>query len=308
MECMLSELATAVASLYKVLAPEAYFNQVIAGFRASDCRIGYGSEKPFSGVTACLDFCAHSHKDKHNMDQGATLILTLKRPASAGAGATVASDTGAGRRLVVPGSGSHFANKEMRQSMSDDQLHVLSQYTMHPSDVCMHQLQTGSLCRLDKFPQRKRLRSSPLSAASRAARNQRLRRRVRVEAVGAAQAQTGSGRDAVSSSSSTESAFSCNSKRILKHVNDLNETIYEIESENESDLVRGVGVGIALTHGSLLIECAKAEVHCTTAVPVPNRLRPSRLSLVFYQHKKLNQPRHGRDLFHHMAPVIDHLR
>lgn len=307
MECLLSELATAVASLYKVLAPEAYLNQVVSGFRANDCRIGYGSEKPFSGVTACLDFCAHSHRDKHNMDHGATLILTLKRPAAAPA-ETAGGSTRRPVMTTVTNAASHPVMKETR--MSEDQLHVLSQYAIHPSHVDPYHMMTGSLSCLDRYRQRKRLRSQPLTAtASRSARNLNLRRRRRV-------GKAAGGRDVSSmlTSSTTESAFSCGSKQILKHVNDLNETIYEIESENESDLVDGVGVGIALTHGSLLIECAKAEMHSTTAVPQPNGRRPSRLSLVFYQHKKLDQPRHGRDQHHlmqHMAPVgniIDQFR
>lgn len=49
-----------------------------------------------------------------------------------------------------------------------------------------------------------------------------------------------------------------------------------------------------MSHGSVLFEVAKEELQATTAVRKPELLNPTRISVVFYQHRKLVYLSHGQ--------------
>ncbi|XP_031638161.1 DNA N6-methyl adenine demethylase-like isoform X2 [Contarinia nasturtii] len=131
-------LATMLSPLYKTLAPKAYENQCKYESEAPDCRLGLKAGKPFSGVTTCMDFCAHAHRDLHNMQDGCTVQVGLLKPKSPG----MPSD--------------------------DEQLHILPLYVMDTTDefdsgdAQKEKHKNGAVQVLEKFPCEVRVRATPL--------------------------------------------------------------------------------------------------------------------------------------------------
>ncbi|XP_043214868.1 DNA N6-methyl adenine demethylase-like [Amphibalanus amphitrite] len=192
LEQELQELATEMAPLYRRVAPVAYQNQVRSEQAALECRLGLAPGRPWSGVTACLDFCAHAHRDIHNTRDGCTAVLTLLKPrasdveeplpgqggpgASVGQPAAVQSgtqldqtDTADGERIsqnTAPAPARPTADPaEGADSPSeppDEQLHVLPLYVLEESG----EEQRDGVQRLHSYPVEIRRREVPLATCT----------------------------------------------------------------------------------------------------------------------------------------------
>ncbi|KAM6183501.1 methylcytosine dioxygenase TET1 [Erethizon dorsatum] len=420
LEDNLQSLATELAPVYKQYAPDAYQNQVEYEHVARECRLGRKEGRPFSGVTACLDFCAHPHRDIHNMNNGSTVVCTLTREDNRSLG-------------VVP---------------EDEQLHVLPLYKLSDTDEFgskegMEAKVLLGAVQVLQPTRRKRTRFTqpvPRSGKKRAAmmtevlerkiravekkQSPRVKRKNNSGVANNSKAtslpipgnisettQPGiksetkphfifKGSDNTKSYSSVPSIphpvkeanlspvfcplkpppltapavryheiglpggtvppapgpalpapsppateapappeppprpaeqpgpqppFLASPRELVSCLVEEDEQHWEADellsdealsdellspaeerlphideywSDSEHIFLDASvgGVAIAPTHGSVLIECARRELHATTPVANPNRNHPTRLSLVFYQHKNLNKPQHGFEL------------
>ncbi|CAG9840103.1 unnamed protein product [Diabrotica balteata] len=383
-EDKLQNLADYLSPIYRCLAPQSFKNQCHFESISPDCRLGKNAGRPFSGVTACVDFCAHSHKDLHNMINGCTAVVTLTKH----------------RNVTRP---------------AEEQLHVLPMYRPDDTDE-FHSRQNqemkvknGGIDVLENYPCQIRTSTIPAEKCKirRTKKNQKGTKNKRKSSISEESSSSrsitpltspvnsgelqnsqvsstvsgfpnkfnkryeefsdssnnsheyqeffGNSSYASTSSSSSLPQFSVfktpylsNSFYQERNVNNFyhqDQSYYSSPTPNLSNYAsqfsnhpiynasnpfddnspnrnlsgdvtppRGKkinisytdnaecfqdddmgGVAIALPHGSILFECAKHELHATTALKNPNRLSPTRIALVFYQHRNMNKPQHGLD-------------
>uniref|UniRef100_A0A671NLL4 Methylcytosine dioxygenase TET n=1 Tax=Sinocyclocheilus anshuiensis TaxID=1608454 RepID=A0A671NLL4_9TELE len=386
LEKYLQNLASDLAPVYNKLAPVAFQNQVEQEQQGQDCRLGRTEGRPFSGVTACVDFCAHAHRDTHNMTNGSTVVCTLTKE----------------------------DNRAVRNIPEDEQLHVLPLYKISETDEFGHvegqwaKIKSGALQVLSAFPREVRMLAEPVKSA----RKRRMEaKRAHAEKLSGLDSKRGTpvkvknehlkgisnfrstvpynqsnicrtppvassfgmsthpefprphdpsrgtghsngspslrhGLETIRQTSEplrnsypndplrTNSKYSPSFKsepeemrcfqggaaptplspptaeglhsrlNLEDHRNPPDTArpltpevgkVEEVWSESEHNFLdRDIGgVAVAPSHGSILIECARRELHATTPILQPNRTHPTRISLVFYQHKSLNTPGHG---------------
>jgi len=288
-------LANHVGAAYRTMAPDSHANMCLFEEVAADCRIGDGPGKPFSGITTVCDFCAHSHKDTNNMVGGATAIVTLLRP----------QDRGVARP-------------------AEQQFHVLPLYVpdMSAREV-EEKVARGGLEVLDKFSRTIAVREEKMAACKRGRLSQEKKRYLDSLARDAKDYTDPSLRppglqlptlqEEVAMPQLDGGASDGEGEAMEATIHSLDTTAEEPDLAASMEAVKirvrqsecleafsdpsiG-GMALALPHGSLVIECAKAELHATTALVEPNRQEPHRIGLVFYQHKNLHHPGHGAGEF-----------
>ncbi|XP_050306862.1 DNA N6-methyl adenine demethylase isoform X2 [Anthonomus grandis grandis] len=332
LENELENLADHIHPMYRSLAPKSFENQTVFESIASECRLGRKPGRPFSGVTACMDFCAHAHKDIHNMVNGCTVVVTLTKHR----GLEKPEDEQLHvLPMFVPDTSDEFGSEENQQAkVVKGEVEVLNKYHCEvrtfsePAEKCKNRKSKK------EESQRKRKSSSPSISSSTS-----LQRTPSTPPgpYGGSSQEIQSGQisstvldspvgyhhlpqfsvfkapynyqeyyypyDSYQGTPNLWNHFNPHSPQINNpfddfYTNDVKGKTVDIRYTDNSECFRDQdigGVAIALTHGSVLFECAKHELHATTALKQPDRTNPTRISLVFYQHRSLNKTQHGLD-------------
>ncbi|NWY06942.1 TET1 dioxygenase, partial [Nothoprocta ornata] len=375
LENNLQTLATDVAPVYKKLAPEAFQNQVENEHMGPDCRLGCKDGRPFSGVTACIDFCAHAHKDTHNMHNGSTVVCTLTKEDNrrvgvipsdeqlhvlplykisqtdefgteegleakikAGAIQVLTAFPREVRMLAEPLRATKKKKPDTRRTSSEKQLLIDKKYstpvklkteapenlsnTLHclgnktdalkpgiktePSDHLYAMKHTSNATKncslLKQYAASSPFKVDSLHPCSSLAHKPDLSAPLRLPAQEAGGSEGGCSHGCPGPKGSSPAGQACDwdgaeerQGSALGPAADSEEKAEELWSDSEHNFLDDDigGVAVAPSHGSILIECARRELHATTPIKKPNRNHPTRISLVFYQHKNLNEPKHG---------------
>ncbi len=311
-------MATHLSPLYKQIAPDSHANQVAFDASAQSCRIGRNAPeegRPFSGVTAVSDFSAHAHRDDHNIMSGCTVIVTLTKPENRPFGVRPddeqlhvlphyvpdASPAEMGR-MAKAGGFDILQKFDLPNRMREKPLKKCTKKKPKPyEEQVLEQARAAIIPQVDgledageedEVPLRRVTRSSGVgvgvdpSAVSGAPYD--------VNAAASNSTPAAPSIDpsfSVGAQPETSGSFKMDeAKSAPDHPDVIPPNV--VDKAYFTDDTTG-GLAVALTHGSVFFECARLELHSTTTLKNPDRRRPTRIGLVFYQHKNLIYPDHG---------------
>ena len=265
------ELTNTVSPAYKVMAPDSFNNMGLFDEVAADCRIGAPGNKIFSGFTTVCDFCAHAHKDTNNMVGGATAVVTLLRPED------IEEEEPEDQQFhVLPLYVPDCTEEELAAEVSGNGLVVLDKFTR---TIAVRKTKKSNCKRGKLNAERKRMldgMSREDKAAERSVSDlipqfDGLDISLDSEADASFNSSIGpyasnSSNSSFNSSYGSNSSLDSSSEDLGGILEGMKIMTHESDCREAFDDPNIGGVAFALTHGSILVECAKQELHATTAL------------------------------------------